>query len=56
MTVNDLIKRLEKIDKNKVCLYRPIKDSLCWANFTIKEKENEVTFYIDPDRPFTDGG
>lgn len=56
MTVQDLIKRLEKINKNKMCVYREFKDSIGWANLSIEEKENEVTFYGDMSSPFSDGG
>lgn len=55
MTVKDLIKRLEKIDKNKICIHREFADSIGWANLEIKEKENEVTFYGDMSSPFSDG-
>lgn len=56
MTVNDLIKRLEKINKDKMCIHRNFKDDLSWSNLEIEEKENEVTFYMDTSRPFSDGG
>ena len=53
MTINDLIKRLEKIDKNKMCIHR---EFIGWANLEIDEKDNEVTFYGDMSSPFSDGG
>ena len=56
MTVGNLIRRLEKIDKDKMCIHREFKDSIGWANLEIKEKENEVTFYADMSSPFSDGG
>lgn len=39
MTVNDLIKRLEKIDKDKMCIHREFKNSIGWANLEIEERE-----------------
>lgn len=54
MTVKDLIKRLEKIDKDKMCIHREFKDSIGWANLGIEEQGNEVTFYGDMSRPFPD--
>ena len=56
MTVGDLIKRLENIDKDKMCIHREFKDSIGWANIGIVEKENEVTIYGDMVSPFSDGG
>lgn len=56
MTVKEIIKRLEKIDENKMCIHREFNDSIGWANLEIEEKENEVTFYGDMSRPFSDGG
>ena len=56
MTINDLIKRLEKIDKDKMCIHREFKNSIGWANLGIDEKDNEVTFYGDMSSPFSDGG
>ena len=56
MTVGDLIKRLEKINKNKMCIHRELKNDIGWANLEIDEKENEVTFYADMSSPFSDGG
>lgn len=55
MTVGDLIKRLEKIDKDKMCIHREFKDSIGWANLYIEEKENEVTFYGDMSSPWSKG-
>ena len=54
VTVGDLIKRLEKIDKDKMCIHREFKDSIGWANLAIEEKENEVTFYGDMSSPWSD--
>ena len=54
MTVNDLIKRLEKIDKDKMCIHREFKDSIGWSNLGIKEQENEDTFYGDMSRPHSE--
>lgn len=54
MTVKDIITRLEKIDENKMCIFREFKDSIGWANIGIEEKENEVTIYGDMSRPFSD--
>ena len=56
MTVNDLIKRLEKINPDKMCIHREFKDSIGLANIGIEEKENEVTIYGDMTSPFSDGG
>ena len=56
MTVSDLIKRLEKIDGNKMCIHREFKNSIGWANIGIEDKENEVTIYGDMTSPFSDGG
>ena len=56
MTVGDLIKRLNKIDKDKMCIHREFKDSIGWANIEIEERENEVTIYGDFRSPFSDGG
>lgn len=54
MTVGDLIKRLEKIDKDKMCIHREFKDSIGWTNLAIDEKESEVTFYGDMSSPWSD--
>ena len=54
MTVKDLIKRLEKIDKDKMCIFRVNKNDEGWSNIGIEEKENEVTIYADMIRPFSD--
>ena len=54
MIVGDLIKRLEKIDKDKMCIHREFKDSIGWANLGIEEKENEITFYGDMSSPWSD--
>ena len=54
LTVGDLIKRLEKVDKNKMCIHREFKDSIGWANLAIEEKEKEVTFYGDMSSPWSD--
>ena len=56
MTVGNLIKRLEKRDKDKMCIHREFKNSIGWSNLEIKEKENAVTFYGDMSSPFSDGG
>ena len=56
MTVRDLIKRLEKINKDKMCIHRELKNETGWANLEIEEKETEVTFYADMSSPFSDGG
>lgn len=47
MNVGELIKKLNNIDKDKMCIYRVCKDSVGWANLDIVEKENEVTFCGD---------
>lgn len=54
MTVKDLRKRLEKIDGDKMCIFRINKDDDGWSNIGIEEKENEVTIFADMKRPFSD--
>lgn len=54
MTAGELMKELEKIDKDKICIHREFKNGIGWANLSIDEKSNEVTFYGNMSSPFTD--
>ncbi len=47
MTVGEVIKKLEKIDKDKMCIHRDTRQSLGWANLSIVENDDEVTFCGD---------
>ena len=53
MTVNDLLKRLNKMPKNKMVIFH---DGKGWSNIDIKEKEYDVHITSDCNSPFTDGG
>ena len=39
MTVGDLIKRLEKIDKDKMCIHKERIEDKGWANLDMKEED-----------------
>lgn len=38
MSVGDLIKRLEKIDKDKMCIWKERIEDKGWANLELQEK------------------
>ena len=54
MTVGDLIKRLEKIDKDKMCIHKERIEDKGWANLDIKEDYYYVYFIADMKPLFDD--
>lgn len=51
MDVKQLIKRLEKMDKEKSVLY--LEEGGGWDNIEVKETEHNVYIYCDGGSPFT---
>ena len=54
MTVGDLIKRLEKIDKDKMCIWKERIEDEGWANLGMKEEDYYVYFIADMKPLFDD--
>lgn len=54
MTIGDLIKRLEKIDKDKMCIHKERIEDEGWANLNIKEDNYYVYFVADMKPLFDD--
>ena len=54
MTVGDLIKRLEKIDKDKMCIWKVRMEDKGWANLGMQEEYYNVYFVADMKPLFDD--
>jgi hypothetical protein len=54
MTVGDLIKRLEKIDKDKMCIWKESVEDEGWANLDIQEEYYYLYFTADTKPLFDD--
>ena len=54
MTVGDLIKRLEKIDKDKMCIWKESVEDEGWANLDIQEEYYYLYFTADTKSLFDD--
>ena len=54
MTVGDLIKRLEKIDKDKMCIHKERIEDKGWANLDIQDEYYNVYFIADTKPLFDD--
>ena len=53
MTVGDLIKRLEKIDKDKMCIHKNLMEHKGWANLDLREDYYYV-YFIPNTKPLFD--
>jgi len=53
MTVNDMMKRLKKMPKDKMIIFH---DGNGWANVAIEERKHNVVITMDCRSPFSDGG
>ena len=54
MTVQDMIRRLEKIDKDKMCIHKFKANDKGWSNVDIQEGKNYVYIVADTNLPFDD--